>query len=262
MRLVDDQERAVLAGRRAQHVVEAGLRRDDADVRERRLCEHTCDVAVGELALERLGVVPLDDAGRPVEWDGRPEVAFAGDDAPALVERCEALVDGAVVAPVEDEHFRPAGDVTGEADREPVRVGGRERELPARQPEAPRQLVADSDCVLAREHERDPAARLFLDRADGRPGRVPGHRPRVAEAEVDVLEPVGVAKACTLRFDGEDGEATRPAHHPVHRHAAEQRRLRLLRERVRARMLTFEARELVVEQLLDAHRCESITTAT
>ena len=206
---------------------------------------------MGELALERLGVVPFDDARRLVERDRRAEVALARHDAPALVERREALVDRAVVAPVEDEHLRPAGDVAREADREPVRIGGGERELPARQPEAPRELVADGECVLAREHERDPAPRLLLDRAHGRLGRVPGHRARVAEAEVDVLEPVDVAEARALRLDREHREAAGPADHPVHRHAGEQRRLRLLRERVRARMLPLEARELVVEQLLE-----------
>ena len=62
-------------------VVEARLRQDDADVRQRRLGEHAGDVAVGELALERLGVVPLDDARRLFERHRRPDVALARDDA-------------------------------------------------------------------------------------------------------------------------------------------------------------------------------------
>ena len=37
---------------------------DDADVGERRLGEHERDVARGELALERVDVVELDDARR------------------------------------------------------------------------------------------------------------------------------------------------------------------------------------------------------
>ena len=85
-----------------QHVVEAGLGEDDADVRQRRLREHAGDVAV-RLALERLGVVPLDDARRLVERHRRPEVALARDDPAGRVERRDRLVDRAVVAPVEDE---------------------------------------------------------------------------------------------------------------------------------------------------------------
>ena len=41
----------VVARRRAQRVVVAGLRQHDADVGQRRLGEHARDVAVGELAL-------------------------------------------------------------------------------------------------------------------------------------------------------------------------------------------------------------------
>ena len=39
-----------------------------------------------------------------------------------------------------------------------------------------------------------------------------------AEAEVDVLVAVDVAKARTFRFRREDREAARPADHPRHRH--------------------------------------------
>ena len=69
---------------RAQRVVEARLGQDDADVRQRRLGEHAGDVAVGELALERLEVVELDDARRLVERHRRPDVALARDDATVL----------------------------------------------------------------------------------------------------------------------------------------------------------------------------------
>ena len=121
----------VSRGRRAQLLVEARLRQDDADVRQRRLGEDARDVAVGELALQRLGVVPLDDARGLVQRHRRPDVSLARDDRVA-VESDERLVDRAVVAPVEDEDLRPAGQLAGEPDGEAVRVGRGQRELPAR----------------------------------------------------------------------------------------------------------------------------------
>ena len=137
VRLVDDQERPALLRQLAQRPVEAGLRVHDADVRERGLREHAGDVAVPELPPERLDVVPLDHPGRLIERDRRPEVRLALHD-PTVAERGEGLVDGAVVAPVEDEHLRPAGHVAREPDREAVRVRGGERELPALEAEAAR----------------------------------------------------------------------------------------------------------------------------
>jgi hypothetical protein len=82
--------------------------------------------------------------------------------------------------------------VPREADREAVRVGRRERELPVGQTEAAGELLADPSRVLRREHERQ-AARACAAIASATSARAwPGHRAGVAEAEVEVLEPVGV----------------------------------------------------------------------
>jgi hypothetical protein len=43
-------------------------------------------------------------------------------------------------------------------------VGGRQGELPERQAEAPRELLSDPERVVARQHERDPAGRLLIQR--------------------------------------------------------------------------------------------------
>ena len=99
----------------AQRVVVAGLGQDDADVRQRRLGEDAGDVAVGELALERLDVVELDDPGRLVAGStGGPTLPCARRRTVRL-ERGERLVDGAVVAAVEDEDLRPAGELAARA---------------------------------------------------------------------------------------------------------------------------------------------------
>ena len=205
MGLVDDQERPVSPRRLSQQFVEPGLRRHDADVRECGLREDAGDIAVRELSFERFGVVPHDDPGRLGERNGRPDVRVAFDDSSRIVERREGLVDGAVVAPVEDQQLRPLGDMPREPDREPVRVRRRQRELPAGESEAARQLAAHDEGVLARQHERDAPRRLLGDRANRRLGRVAGHRPGVPEAEVDVLAPVDVAEPGTSSFAGGSG---------------------------------------------------------
>ena len=54
-----------------------------------------------------------------------------------------------------------------------------------------------------------PAADLVADRGDGRPGRVPGHRAGVAEAEVDVVVPVDVPEVRTGGLGDEHRERRR-----------------------------------------------------
>ena len=62
----------------------------------------------------------------------------------------ESFVDRAVIAPVEDQNLRPAGDLAGEADRKAIGIGRGERELPVRQVEALLQFFGDNDGVFAR----------------------------------------------------------------------------------------------------------------
>ena len=161
--------------------------------------------------------------------------------AAVVADRCEGLVDGAVVAPVVDEDLRPAGDLPGQPDREPVGVRGRERELPVRQAEPAGELLGDHDRVLGREHERRPPAHLVGHGLGGGLGGVAGHRAGVAQAQVDVLVPVDVGEAGARRLGDEHGKRARPLDHPVHRHAGEQRSPGAFEELSRARMLAGEA---------------------
>ena len=80
-------------------------------------------------------------------------------------------------------------------------------------------------------------------------GRVPGHRTRVAEAEVDVLDPVDVDEARSLRLCTNTGKPPGHFAHPVHRHALEERCPRPLRELARARVGLDEPRLLARVQL-------------
>ena len=136
---------------------------DDAHVGQRRLCQDDRNVAVRKLALQRIDVVELDDARGLRRIHGRAEIAAPRPDD-AVRERRERLVDRAVVAPVEDEHLGAPGEMSCEPDREAVRVGCGECELPGGDAEPPRQLRRDHERVLGRKHERDASRRLLLDR--------------------------------------------------------------------------------------------------
>ncbi len=179
---------------------------------------------------------------------GGPRLPRRGLD-PSVHERGERLVDRAVVAPVEDEHLRPPGDVAREPDREAVRVGGRERELPGRQAEAPGELLRHPERIIGRQHRRDAPGRLRRDRSQRRRRGVAAHGARVAEAEVDDLVAVDVGEAAARSLLHEQREPARPLRHPVHRHAREQVSPRTHGELGRARMLGGEPRFLACDEL-------------
>ncbi len=240
------------AGQLADGVVIAGVGEHDADVGQRRLHERDGHVAVGELPVEGVDVVDLDDPRRLRRRHGRAEVAAPGDDPAVGRDPGEGLVDRAVVVVVVDEDLRPARDVPGEPDREPVGVGRRERELPVPEPEPPAELVGGDDRVLGGQHVGDPAAELALDGRDRRGGPVAGHGPGVAEAEVDVLVPVDVAEPGTRRLVDEQRVRAGPADHPVHRDAVEQGALGALEQRPRPRVGPFERGRLGGHEALEA----------
>ena len=192
-----------------------------------------------QLALEPVEVVDLDHPGRQAGVDRGADVVRPGGDA-AVGDDRERLVDGAVVAPVVDEHLRAAGRLAGEPDREPVGVGRGQRELPAGEAEAPRHLLADPDRVLGREHERRPAPHLLGDGRGGGLGRMAGHRPGITEAQVDVLVSVDVAEPRAGRLVDEHREAARPLGHPVHRDAREERSPSPVEQLQRTRVRLFE----------------------
>ena len=222
MRLVVDQQRAVLACEPADGLQVAGLGEHDADVGQRRLHQHGGDVVVGELVSQLVGLVELGDAGGLGEIDRPADVAGPRDDLALLVAERERLVDAAVVAPGVDEDLRALRHLAGEPDRPAVGVGRRERERPLRRAEAAGELGADPGGVLGRHHRGDAVSAASCDRLDGRGRRVAGHRAGVAEREVDVGVAVEVGHAGVLRVVEIEREAARGEVHPGHGDAAEQ----------------------------------------
>src|SRR6266511_4087572 len=69
-----------------------------------------------------------------------------------LAKGHERLVDGAMVAVVEDQDLRPAGDQPGESQRPAVGVAGGEGEAPQRHSEAAGQFRADPGGVGGGQH--------------------------------------------------------------------------------------------------------------
>ena len=166
----------------------------------------------------------------------------------AVDQRRDGLVDAAVVAVVEDEDLRPAGDLAADPQDEAVGVGRREAELPVAEAEAAAHLLADRAGVLARQHRRDPVPQPPLGGGDGRRRRVAGHRAGVAEAEVDVGVAVDVDQGVALGVVEDDRVGARPAGHPVHRHAGEQRPLGGVAQLARAGVGVGEAAQLAPHQ--------------
>jgi len=122
-------------------------------VRDRSLGHHARDVAAAQLALHPVEVVVLDEAhvlGRVA----RDPQAF-GRDA-VVLERAEQLVGVAVVLAVEHHHAVAAGDRARHPQRLGVRLRGRERELPHRQPEAVAERAGDRGRVDAGQQEVAP----------------------------------------------------------------------------------------------------------
>ena len=131
------------------------------------------------------------------------------------------------------------------------------------QAEAPAQLAGDPGRVLGRHHRRHAAelADAPGDRAHRRLGRVPGHRARVAEREVDVLVAVDVDDAGAARLGVEERIAADPLRHPRHRHAEDLHLARLLGERARARRALAEERALALDQRLQARAIDDCAAA-
>ena len=246
VRFVDCEQRPGRTGQLAERVVEAVVGEDDADVRQRGLGEDARDVACAERLLERVEVVELHDLRRQRRVHGRADVPGARADDAELSRR-QRLVDGAVVAPVEDQHLPATRHLAGQPQREAVRVRGAQRELPEGEPEAPRELLADPGRILGREHRRRAASSLGRHRLDDGLRRVAGHRARVAEAEVDVLVAVDVDDPRSSRLLDEHGEVPGPARHPAHRDAEQERGAGALAQLERARMAPAKRLGLVLE---------------
>ncbi|ABA52578.1 hypothetical protein BURPS1710b_A1291 [Burkholderia pseudomallei 1710b] len=257
MGFVDREQRAVAARERARFAPEAGVGQHHADVRQRRLGEHACDLAVLQRGFERGEIVEFDDARVCRQIVRLAEQAVALH-RPAVCEIDEHVVDGAVIAAVEHDDVLAARGRARPAQHEAVRVARAQRELPVRQPEAARELRRDPRGVLARQHRRVAARRLLGERACDGLGRVAEHRARVAQAEVGVAMAVDVGEMRAARVIDIERERRRPVAHPVQRHAEQQMLRGFGRARARFRHRPFERVALACEKRAGARQVDSV----
>jgi hypothetical protein len=81
------------------------------------------------------------------------------------------------------------------------------------------QKLGDCCGILGRQHERRPLGQLSGDRRDGCRRRMSAHRARVAQAQVDVIDPVEAAEVGAVRLVHVHRPGARPLRHPQHGHA-------------------------------------------
>ena len=146
VRLVDGKQRAVGAGRRRTVGVEPRRRLHHPDVGQRRLGHDTGDISRSQRCGERIRVIERHDAN-PVGGAGVKPEQFGDESATARGE--QHLIGMTVVATVEHHHDRPARGDPRQAHGFDVGGGGREGELPAREPVPPSQLLGNPDRILA-----------------------------------------------------------------------------------------------------------------
>ena len=219
MGLVDDEQGAVARAELAHRGVVVRVRQDDPDVGQRRLHENGSDVTAGEHPLQRIDVVEGHHGGGLGERHGSADVATPRHDLARVIQRRIGLIDGAVVRVVVHDDAGSLRHLPGVADERAVGIGRRERELPDGHPEALRHELGDDRRILRGQHERRPAGELSGDRRDRGGGRVPAHRPRVTEAEVDVVDAIEAGEVRPRRRLDVHRPRSGPLRHPEHRHA-------------------------------------------
>ena len=239
MRLVDDQQRAVLAGEVAQCRVIAIIRQHHADVGHDRLGQHAGDVPVRQRFLQCGDIVELDHLGE------LREVAHLADEGRigmgrAAVDGHVCLIHRAMVAVVEDEDFLAASDGAAPLDDGAVGVRRGRRHLPAREPEAVFQQLADDRCIGRGHHGGEAVSSFALQGLHHGRRRVAEHGAGVAKAKIDVVVAIGVGYVNALRLGDEQREWRAPVHHPVHGNTLQPVPGRIFRELFRSRVALGE----------------------
>ena len=222
VRLIDDQQHAVLAREFAYRGQIARLRQHDADVGERWLHEHTGNIATRERLLERIDVVELNHPGGERRIYLRTKRARASDNSARFIKHSKRFVDCAVVAPVHDDDLAAPGEMPSEPQHKPIRVGCGHCHLPRGQPEPASEFAADPRCVVVGQHRGDAAQRLAIERLGNGHKPMANHCSGVAEAEVVVLDAIDISEVSAVRLAKEERKGSRPTTHPRHRNPAEQ----------------------------------------
>ena len=113
-----------------------------------RFGQHAGNVAGRQRLLERGDIVEFDDRVVTEGSTGGPMLPRARLRDAVWMQGDESFVHRAVIAPVEDENLRTAGDLARQTNRKAIGVGGGECKLPVGQAEALLQFFGDKDRVF------------------------------------------------------------------------------------------------------------------
>ena len=219
---VDDEQSSILARELAQMLVVAWIGMHDPHIRHNGLGQDARDIAGLERFRERIDVIEFDNLRGDRRIDGWANVA-APRFRDTIFQCDERFVHATVIAPVVNQDFVTAGNLTCEPDRRAVGVSGAERELPVGQAESFLQFFAHPDRILGGQHQRNSASDLLLHCSYCSRRRVAGHGPSVAKTEIDVAMPVHVEKFGAVSLAHERRKSAGPFGHPVHGDSAQQR---------------------------------------
>jgi hypothetical protein len=171
-------------------------------------------------------------------------------DGPAIRQIHQALLEVAVVVALEQHDHLAPGDRPGQADGLGVGLGGRERELPLRNPVAAGEFLGHLHRGLRGQQELRGPRHLRLHRGHDRRMGMPAEHRHIRGVEVDIAEPVDVSEARALPIV-DVNRLVIVRCHPRHRHAIRHMRPRPADQRQRPRPGLPEAGQLLSEQLAD-----------
>ena len=155
-----------------------------------------------------------------------------------------------MVAPIEHQNLRSCRDVARQANREAIRIGRGEGELPVRQPKPLLQLFAHDNGIFAWHHQRDAAPRLLLHGRNCGRRRVSCHGSGITQAEIDVAVAIDIEELRATRLAHKGRKRTGPLRHPVHGHATQQGFARALKQRRGFRPVSDELLLLALHERL------------
>ncbi len=251
MRLVDGQERPLIASHRPQRVVVAGVGQDQAMVvGQGGLRQDQSDLAALERSRQRLDVVERHEHG--LLDHRRGHAALLRHQPPSHITLDEGLVEVAQIVAVEEQHLVAAGGHPGDADGLRVGLAGRERVLPLRQAIPTSQLLGDDDGILGRQQELVAPSHAIAHRADERLRSVAAEHRHVGDVEVPIGVAVHVGEPGAVALGDPRRRVVIAAHVPGHGHAVGHRRPSALPERDGPGVLGAEAVVLGVLEGSDA----------
>ena len=218
MGFINDQHRAILAGKLAQRLVKARIGQDHAGIGHHRLGQDRSNLAGFQGGLDGGDVVEFHRRGDQRQVGHLAQQAGAVHRFPVL-KRDKDIVHRAMIAAVEHQNLGATGDGTGHAQRKAVRIGGGGGNLPAERAETLGQQTARLQRVFGGQHVGQAAFRLFADGYGNGQRRMAEHASGIAQTEIVDAIAVDIGQSRARCLGHQHRMRHRPVFHPVQRHA-------------------------------------------